>query len=39
MFKRVLLDIYVCTDRHTGENLCDWIKQVLNDNQISVCKK
>jgi hypothetical protein len=36
-FRGILLDIYLCTDRHFGENLCEWIKQVLNDNCISVC--
>jgi len=34
--QRILLDIYLCTDRHTGENLADWIKQVLSGNEINV---
>lgn len=34
--KRFLLDIFLCTDRHTGENISDWIKQVLSENNISV---
>jgi hypothetical protein len=36
IFKSWLLDIYLCTNQHTGENLCEWIKQVLSDNEISV---
>jgi len=36
VFKSWLLDIYLCTNQHTGENLCEWIKQVLSDNEISV---
>ena len=31
-----LLDILLCTDRHTGENLVEWIKQVLRANDICV---
>jgi hypothetical protein len=31
-----LLDIVLCTDRHTGENLVEWIQQVLRANDISV---
>ena len=31
-----LLDIVLCTDRHTGENLVEWIQQVLRSNDISV---
>ena len=37
VFIRALLDIYLCTDRHLGENICEWIKQVLNDNELLVC--
>jgi len=36
-FRRALLDIYLCTDRHLGDNICDWVKQVLNDNELVVC--
>jgi hypothetical protein len=36
-FRRALLDIYMCSDRHLGENICDWVKQVLNDNELVVC--
>ena len=32
-----LLDILLCTDRHTGENLVEWIKQVLHANDLCVC--
>ena len=31
-----LLDILLCTDRHTGENLVEWIKQVLHANDLCV---
>ena len=34
--KRALLDIYLCTDRHTGENLCDWMKEIWKGNQLCV---
>ena len=34
--KRSLLDIYLCTDRHTGENLCDWMKDIWKGNQLCV---
>ena len=34
--QHALLDIELCTDRHTGENLVDWIQQVLRANYISV---
>jgi len=37
VFKRALLDVYLCTERHLGENICDWVKQVLQANDISVC--
>ena len=30
-----LLDILLCTDRHTGENLVEWIKQVLRANDFA----
>ena len=33
---KILLDIYLCSDRHTGENISAWIKQVLQDNDIHV---
>jgi hypothetical protein len=36
IFHRILLDVYLCSDRHLGENICDWIKQVLQDNLINV---
>lgn len=32
-----LLDIYLCTDRHTGYNLAEWMKQIWKENEISVC--
>jgi hypothetical protein len=35
-YRHALLDIYLCSDRHTGENLRDWIIQILKDNDISV---
>ena len=31
-----LLDIYLCTDRHTDENIADWLKQIWKDNDLSV---
>ena len=31
-----LLDILLCTDRHTGENMVEWIKQVLRANDLCV---
>lgn len=31
-----LLDILLCTDRHTGENLVEWVKQVLRANDLCV---
>ena len=34
--QHALLDIFLCTDRHTGENLVEWIKQVLHTNDICV---
>ena len=34
--RHALLDILLCTDRHTGENLRDWLKQVFADNDIDV---
>ena len=34
--QHALLDIFLCTDRHTGENLVEWIKQVLRANDICV---
>ena len=37
VYRHALLDIYLCTDRHLGENLRDWILQILKDNDISVC--
>jgi hypothetical protein len=36
ILRRVLLDILLCTDRHSGENLSDWIKQMLAENEIEV---
>ena len=36
-YRHALLDIYLCTDRHTGENLRGWIIQIMKDNDISVC--
>jgi hypothetical protein len=37
ILNHALLDIYVCTDRHTGDNIADWLKQIWADNEISVC--
>ena len=34
--QHALLDIVLCTDRHTGENLIEWIKQVLHANDLCV---
>jgi len=34
--RHTLLDIYLCTDRHTGENLGIWLQQVFQDNDLSV---
>ena len=34
--QHALLDIFLCTDRHTGENLVEWIQQVLHANDICV---
>ena len=34
--QHALLDIYLCTDRHTGENLAEWLKQIWQENDISV---
>ena len=31
-----LLDIYLCTDRHTGDNLAEWMRQIWKENDISV---
>ena len=36
-FQRSLLDIMMCSDRHTGENLCEWTLENLSNNEISVC--
>lgn len=35
-FQRVLLDVFLCTDRHFGENISAWIKQVCSENKIEV---
>ena len=35
--RHALLDIWLCTDRHTGDNLDEWLQQVLQKNDISVC--
>ena len=35
--QHALLDILLCTDRHTGENLVEWIKQVSRANDLFVC--
>ena len=37
ILNHALLDIYVCTDRHTGDNIAEWLKQIWADNEISVC--
>lgn len=37
IMQHMLLDIFLCTDRHNGENLSDWINQILAENDISVC--
>jgi hypothetical protein len=34
--RHALLDILLCTDRHTGENLVAWMKDVLQRNEICV---
>ena len=34
--KHALLDIYLCTDRHTGENLVEWMKEIWKGNDICV---
>ena len=31
-----LLDIYLCTDKHTGENLCGWMKDIWKGNDVCV---
>ena len=33
----LLLDILLCTDRHTGENIVEWMKEIWKQNDISVC--
>ena len=35
-FCRLLLDIFLCTSRHTGEYIGDWIVQLCTDNLLSV---
>lgn len=37
VFRTLLLDIYLCTDRHLAQNLYEWIKQILLDNDLFVC--
>lgn len=34
--QKLLLDIALCTDRHTSENLSSWIKELFGSNHISV---
>jgi hypothetical protein len=31
-----LMNIYSCTDRHTGDNLAEWLVGLLNKMQIDV---